>query len=157
MAKETKFCSNCGAEIDKKAEICPKCGVRVEPLRPQIEAAPKAEKPTAAFVLSLIAGVLILIGGIGYAYLGAICGGLVGMVSPGAGALIFLYMSLGLICGIVVIIGAVMINSAEPSRVKTGSVLVLVFSIISFFSGGGFYIGLILGLVGGILGLVWKP
>ena len=28
--KETKFCSNCGAEIDKNAEICPKCGVRVK-------------------------------------------------------------------------------------------------------------------------------
>lgn len=25
---ENKFCSNCGAEIDEKAEICPKCGVR---------------------------------------------------------------------------------------------------------------------------------
>jgi len=24
-----KFCSNCGAQIDPKAEICPKCGVRV--------------------------------------------------------------------------------------------------------------------------------
>ena len=29
MEKETKFCSNCGAEIDINAEICPKCGVRV--------------------------------------------------------------------------------------------------------------------------------
>ncbi|MDO9045408.1 MAG: zinc-ribbon domain-containing protein [Methanobacteriaceae archaeon] len=29
IQKETKFCSNCGAEIDKKAEICPKCGVRL--------------------------------------------------------------------------------------------------------------------------------
>jgi TM2 domain-containing membrane protein YozV len=25
---ENKYCSNCGAEIDPKAEICPKCGVR---------------------------------------------------------------------------------------------------------------------------------
>mgnify|MGYP001101274297 CR=1 FL=1 len=25
--KPTKFCSNCGAEIDTKAKICPKCGV----------------------------------------------------------------------------------------------------------------------------------
>jgi TM2 domain-containing membrane protein YozV len=31
MTRETKFCSNCGAEIDKKAEICPKCGVRIKP------------------------------------------------------------------------------------------------------------------------------
>lgn len=25
----TKFCQSCGAEINEKAEICPKCGVRV--------------------------------------------------------------------------------------------------------------------------------
>jgi hypothetical protein len=117
------------------------------------------EKPTAAYALSLIGGILILIGGIGHAFLGAICGSLVSMI-PGAesaGGVIFLYMSLGLICGIIVIIGAVMINKAEPAKVKTGSVLVLVFSIISIISGGGFYIGTILGIVGGILGLVWKP
>ena len=27
--KGTKFCSSCGGEINAKAEICPKCGVRV--------------------------------------------------------------------------------------------------------------------------------
>ena len=32
--KNTKFCSNCGAEIDIKAEICPKCGVK-QPLVPE--------------------------------------------------------------------------------------------------------------------------
>ncbi|MCX6648559.1 MAG: zinc ribbon domain-containing protein [Candidatus Bathyarchaeota archaeon] len=31
MESKTKFCSNCGATIDKNAEICPKCGVRVSP------------------------------------------------------------------------------------------------------------------------------
>jgi len=30
MEAKSKFCSNCGAQIDVKAEICPKCGVRVE-------------------------------------------------------------------------------------------------------------------------------
>ena len=28
MEKERKFCTNCGEEIDIRAEICPKCGVR---------------------------------------------------------------------------------------------------------------------------------
>jgi len=28
-AKDTKYCSECGAQINAKAEICPKCGVRV--------------------------------------------------------------------------------------------------------------------------------
>jgi predicted amidophosphoribosyltransferase len=30
--KDPKFCSECGAEISAKAEICPKCGVRVAPV-----------------------------------------------------------------------------------------------------------------------------
>ena len=29
---DPKFCSECGAEISAKAEICPKCGVRVAPV-----------------------------------------------------------------------------------------------------------------------------
>jgi len=32
--KRTKFCVNCGAQIDARAEICPKCGVRVAPPPP---------------------------------------------------------------------------------------------------------------------------
>lgn len=115
------------------------------------------EKPTAAFVVSLIGGILILIAGLGYAALGAICGGLVGMFAPAVGAAVFLYMALGAICGILVIIGAIMINKAEPDKVKMGSILVLVFSIISIVSGGGFFIGMLLGIIGGILGLIWKP
>jgi TM2 domain-containing membrane protein YozV len=31
-----KFCVNCGAEIDARAEICPKCGVRVAPPPPSV-------------------------------------------------------------------------------------------------------------------------
>jgi len=27
---KNKFCQNCGAKIDEKVEICPKCGVRVK-------------------------------------------------------------------------------------------------------------------------------
>ena len=32
--RKTKFCINCGAEIDARAEICPRCGVRVAPPPP---------------------------------------------------------------------------------------------------------------------------
>jgi len=32
--KKTKFCPNCGAEIDIKAKICPKCGVE-QPIIPE--------------------------------------------------------------------------------------------------------------------------
>lgn len=30
QVKETKFCKECGEKISAKAEICPKCGCRVE-------------------------------------------------------------------------------------------------------------------------------
>lgn len=119
------------------------------------------EKPTAAFVLSLIAGILILLGGIYGAIVGIIGGAIIGVI-PGLGwlgGLIVALGFLGLIFGILVIVGAVMINSGERDKVKTGSIIVLIFSILSLFPGGigGFVIGFILGLVGSILGLTWKP
>ncbi len=119
------------------------------------------EKPTAAFVLSLIAGILILLGGILGAIVGIIGGAMVGAI-PGLGWLGGLIVALGLIgliFGILVIVGAVMINSGERDKVKTGSIIVLIFSILSLFVGGtgGFVIGFILGLIGSILGLTWKP
>lgn len=41
--KNTKYCVNCGAEIDARAEICPKCGVRVAP--PPASSAPPVQPP----------------------------------------------------------------------------------------------------------------
>jgi len=120
-----------------------------------------AEKPTAAFVLSLIGGIFILLGGIYGAIIGII-GGAAMSVIPGfewLSGLIIMLGILGLIFGIIVILGAVMINSGERGKVRTGSILVLIFSILSLFVGGtgGFVIGFILSLVGSILGLTWKP
>ncbi|MGC9149119.1 MAG: hypothetical protein ACP5GI_06745 [Sulfolobales archaeon] len=115
-----------------------------------------SEKPTAAFVLSLIAGILVLLTGI----ILAVAGGLVAMMLP-IGKVVGLVIALAavnVVLGILIIVGAVFINSGEPGKVKTGSILVLVLSIISLFvGGGGFFIGFILGLIGGILGLRWRP
>ncbi|MBS7621927.1 hypothetical protein KEJ32_07445 [Candidatus Bathyarchaeota archaeon] len=117
------------------------------------------ERPTAAFVLSLIGGILILLGGIASAILAGMLSGAIMLVPflGGLGALVIIIGILGLIFGIIILIGAVMINSGEPSKVRTGSIIVLIFSILSLFIGGGFIIGFILALVGSILGLVWKP
>lgn len=65
MTKETKFCSNCSAEIDKDAEICPKCGVRVK------APAVGEKSPGLAAVLSF------LIVGLGHIYNGQIGKGIV--------------------------------------------------------------------------------
>ncbi|MCF8885672.1 MAG: hypothetical protein QXK95_01535 [Nitrososphaerota archaeon] len=118
------------------------------------------ERPTAAYILSLIGGILILIGSIAVAALAGFLGSMLMLVPfiGGFGALMIAFGVVGLVFGIIVIIGAVMINSGEPSKVRTGSILVLIFSILSLIvSGGGFIIGFILALIGSILGLVWKP
>ncbi|MEM2085793.1 MAG: DUF6114 domain-containing protein [Archaeoglobaceae archaeon] len=120
-----------------------------------------SEKPTAAFILSLIGGILILLSGLVFAVFYGILGTAMSFV-PGIGApiggLLIGLGIVGLVFGVLVIVGALMINSGEKGRVTTGSIIVLVFSILSLFVvGGGFIIGFLLGLIGSIIGLAWKP
>lgn len=131
---------------------------------------PANELPTASFVLSLIAGLLIL-AGVGmmmtftygtpyYGMMGGyygMMGGYYGMMQGfGYGGWFYGAAAIGLISGIIVLIGAVMIY-ARPSKAPTWGLLVLIFSIISFVGMGGFFLGAILGTVGGILALTWHP
>ncbi len=117
-----------------------------------------AEKPTAAFVLSLIGGIFVLIEGI-------IIAAAVSFIAGSFAVVGFLFAAgiaaavgvVYLIFGVIMIYGAVMINSGEPGRVRTGSILVLIFAIISLVGLGGFFLGFLLGLIGAILGLTWKP
>ena len=95
-------------------------------------------KPTAAFTLSLLAGLFTLIG----AFLTT---AMAPIQIPGINASIVLV--LGSIAGILVILGSWLLYSNDAQR-RIGSILVISFSIISFN-----FVGLILGLVGGFLGL----
>jgi hypothetical protein len=104
----------------------------------------------------LVSGILplivILSGGYGYGYgYGGMMGGF-GMMGGWGSPLGFI----GLIAGIVVIISAIMLNS-RPVEHSTWGTLILVFSILSFFGMGGFFIGAILGVAGGALALSWRP
>lgn len=62
----------------------------------------------------------------------------------------------GLVSGVIVLASAVLLL-AVPNQTRTWGVLILVFSILSFLGLGGFVIGAVLGIVGGILALRWKP
>jgi hypothetical protein len=117
------------------------------------------EKPTAAFALSLIGAIFILLGGIATAAVFAYLGTAFSLAGLGDFGLGFAVIGvLGFIWGIIALVGAIMMNSSDKSRVRTGSILVLVFSIISWFgSFGGFFIGFLLCLIGAILGLTWNP
>ena len=114
------------------------------------------EKPTAAFVLSLIGGIFILLDGILLAVVGSAIaiGGLAG--SGTAGGIVSAIGAIGVIFGLIIIIGGVMMYQKPQSHTMWG-VIVLILSLISIITGGGFIIGLILGLIGGILALVFKP
>ncbi len=64
--------------------------------------------------------------------------------------------ALGSISGIVVLLGAVMICT-RPSSTPTWGAVVLIFSILSLLGMGGFFVGAVLGVVGGAVALTWRP
>jgi hypothetical protein len=103
-----------------------------------------SEKPTAAFVLSFIGGVIVVISGLAVSgRFSTLAVGIFGM--------------LGVAWGILMVASAVMLNRSPSSHVTWG-VRVIVFSVLSWIgSFGGFLIGFLLGLIGGILGVTWHP
>jgi len=125
------------------------------------------EKPTTAFILSLLAGIFILLGGIvswGFIGMGGgwyggwhgMMGGY-GMMSLPLWGFSLVFGIVGLTMGIIVILGAIMLDS-RPREHETWGVIILIFSILSVIGGmGGFGIGLILGIVGGALAISWTP
>jgi hypothetical protein len=118
-----------------------------------------AEKPTAAFVLSLLGSIFIIIGGLIYAVIFSIIGGVFDFIGfGGLGAMAMIMGVLGIVWGILTLVGAILMNSEDKGRVRTGAILVLIFSILSWFgAAGGIFIGFLLGLIGSILGLTWNP
>lgn len=76
-AADEKFCSECGAIIKAKAEICPKCGVRQStPGRDFAGLAPNGRSKLAAALFALILGGL----GIHKFYLGQVGWGILYLV-----------------------------------------------------------------------------
>src|SRR2546425_8704384 len=62
----------------------------------------------------------------------------------------------GLICGTIVLLSSVMLR-LKPAHLQTWGILTLVFSILSFFGSGGFIVEAVLGIIGGVMILRWKP
>jgi hypothetical protein len=109
------------------------------------------------FALSLVAALIILAQGIvrifrgeAIAFLGSdelrrrILAGLA-LQAVGVIAIIF---------AILILLGAYFIYS--PGKETIGGIIVLVFAALSIITGGGWLVGLILGIAGGILGLLKK-
>jgi hypothetical protein len=125
--------------------------------------------PKTAAILALVGGIIILLGGIillgasvfilphldygnltvppGFnkANLPGLISGIVGVMG-----------GVGLVCGCIVLVSSTMLL-AKVGRERTWGILILVFSVLSFIGLGGFVLGAILGIIGGILALRWKP
>ena len=99
------------------------------------------KKPTAAFALSMLAGIFTLVG----AFLAS---AITSLLVPGFPSSMLLIW--GSIAGILTLVGGWLLYNNAAQR-KLGSTLVLVFSILSMN-----FIGLILGLIGGFLGYTYK-
>lgn len=54
------------------------------------------------------------------------------------------------------LIGVIMMYSSDVSKVRIGSTIVLVTSLLAYPTLWGFFVGSILSLIGSILGLIWK-
>jgi hypothetical protein len=116
------------------------------------------EKPKRAFTLSLIAGLLIVCNavavGVAGAYFPWIFPTLPG--SDNNAAVPFTTISIiALICGALVLFAAIMLR-IKPENKKAWGILIIVFSVPSVITGGGFIIGFILGIIGGALSVTRK-
>lgn len=54
------------------------------------------------------------------------------------------------------LVGVILIYSSDVSKVRVGSSLVLIASLLSYPTIWGFFIGSVLSITGSILGLTWK-
>jgi hypothetical protein len=64
--------------------------------------------------------------------------------------------AVSLACGIVVLMSALVLLRHPPERALWG-VVIVVFSAVSFVGMGGFFVGAIFGIVGGVVALRYKP
>ncbi|HWR26832.1 MAG TPA: DUF6114 domain-containing protein [Candidatus Thermoplasmatota archaeon] len=116
-----------------------------------------SEKPPKDFILSLIAGILIVSNTV---LLGVAARWFPGMIPtlPGSAndtTVLYRLTALGLIFGVLVLLGAIMLH-IRPVNKKAWGIMILVFSIPSVVTGGGFIIGFILGIIGGAKALLRK-
>ncbi len=119
----------------------------------------QSEKPTKALILSLTAGILIITNAV---LLGVVAKWFIGIMPtlPGSSGndptLLMGLAAVGLIFGVIVLLGALMLRFNPVSK-KAWGIIVIVFSIPCVIMGGGFIIGFILGIIGGVKAFKWKP
>jgi hypothetical protein len=121
----------------------------------------EVKRATAGFALSLISGVLVLLNGMLLIVIATRLQDFlndVGMSDLPRSVLGETFLTaigaVGLAFGVLILIGSYLIYT--PGKETLGGILVLVFGMLSIFTGGGLIVGMILGIIGGALGLAKK-
>ena len=113
---------------------------------------PRLGSPIGPFFVALFGGVLMMSNGIVTFVVAT------PQLYPGSGAWIGVVGSgtAGILTGVVVVAlsGLLVIDSSRPASV---GLAIIAFSLVSYLGGGGFFLGLILGVLGGIWTLYLLP
>ena len=125
--------------------------------------------PEPAFILSLVGGVLTLVGSvvvIMWAQNMPVWGGAMGNMMGSYGGitggmgfswLFFAGMAIFCVVAAILVLAGTFLLYAQPERASTWGTTILIFSILELFGMGGFFIGAIVGIIGGTLALTWRP
>jgi len=110
--------------------------------------------PSTAYWLSLIGGLLIVLDG--FAAIGEAIAyrSVVESIVPGASGILIGLGALAVLVGLIIVFLGLRIKS-NPASARMSGILIIVLSLVSFVGGGGFFIGLILALIGGIVAATW--
>jgi hypothetical protein len=118
-----------------------------------------SEKQSRAFALSLIAGILIIANAAAVAAAATWSPGLFPTLPGSSGndpSVLHDVALIGLLCGVLVVLGAMMLRN-RPAHKRAWGIMIIVTSIPSVVTGGGFIIGFILGIIGGVKALSREP
>jgi hypothetical protein len=119
---------------------------------------PEIQEPAKASRLPLIAGGLIILNA---TLLALVATWFIGIMPSLPGSTLhamdlYRIASMGFIFGVLVLLGGMMLYHQTAHRSVWG-MMIIVFSILGYVTGGGFIIGSILGIMGGVSAIRRKP
>jgi hypothetical protein len=128
--------------------------------------------PTISYILSLIGGLIVLLYSLWSLVISAFYGpywdGIGGWMSGmmgsynnfmgmynGSTEFMVVTSIVGLVSGVIMVVGAAMLR-AHPQEHTMWGIVIIIFSALSFVGMGGFFIGALLGIIGGAFAISYR-
>lgn len=123
---------------------------------------PRSAGTKASMVFTIIGGALILLGGIYSAVIPSVLGSnsiyvryQTALYLQGASAF-YAMGAIGIVFGLAIIASGILIRAADTAKIRKLSTITVALGVLSVFGGSGFFIGMVLAIIGGIFGLLHK-